>query len=264
MTSTTSMKRALPWLGLAAAIGCGTPGGPPTGGGGGGGGGSSGVCDPNPCTEPHKTSCSDSGGAPVCSCDPGFVAGPGATCALPPNAPTFDDVKQWILAYKAAHPGNGGKDWDINAKTDAEIAADPDAQRLLGLCGDLTTERPVIPLIAWEYGGTDHTWINPDASPLVVCDYIPVNPSSSHWSFSANHVVADTWVLFPDNNPCAAKVGAAQVADCIGDPSNFEILVDTASLRDGADVGLALADASTDLNLILPSGGSPVHLYTGL
>jgi hypothetical protein len=126
-----------------------------------------------------------------------------------------------------------------------------------------TVARPVIPLIA-EYGGSDHPWITPDASPLVICDVIPANPSTSHWTFSANHVVADTWVLFPDNNPCGTKVGAAQVADCIGDPTNFEILVDIASLHDGVDVGLALSEASTDLNLILPTGGAAVHLYTGM
>ena len=42
----------------------------------------------------------------------------------------------------------------------------------------------------------------------------------------------------------------------------IEILVDTASLHDGADAGLELSEASTDLNLILPDGNK-VHLYTG-
>jgi hypothetical protein len=221
------------------------------------------ACDPNPCIEPHKTTCTASAAGAACSCDSGFVDGPAGACVRPSDAPTYDQVRQWVLAYKAAHPGNGGKDWDINAKTDAQLAADPDAQRLVKVCGDPHIQRPVFPLIAWEYGGADHPWISPDASPLAICVYIPVSPSSSHWKFASNHVVADTWVLFPDHNPCGSKTGAAQVADCIGDPSNFEILVDTASLRDGADVGLSLAEASTDLNLIPPDGGAPVHLYSG-
>jgi len=40
---------------------------------------------------------------------------------------------------------SGGEDWDINAKTPAQIAADPAAQRLLSLCGK--DERPVIPFV---------------------------------------------------------------------------------------------------------------------
>ena len=66
-------------------------------------------------------------------------------------SPTFDQVKGWVEAYQAAHPGNGGKDWDINAKSPAQIAADPTAQQLLSICGP--DQRPVIPLLAWEYGG---------------------------------------------------------------------------------------------------------------
>jgi len=53
-----------------------------------------------------------------------------------------------------------------------------------------------------------------------------------------------------------------QVAACIGDPSNFEILVDTANINDGADVGLTLANSSTDLDLVLQDG-TKVHLYAG-
>ena len=78
-----------------------------------------------------------------------------------------------------------------------------------------------------------------------------------------DHVTADVYVLFPDQNPCKDKLGADQVMACLGDPTNIEILVDTASLNDGTDVGLSLAEASTDLNLILPDG-TRVHLYTGL
>lgn len=179
------------------------------------------------------------------------------------GASTFEQVASWIDAYKAAHPGNAGKDWDINAKTPAEIAADPDAQRLLSLCGP--DQRPVIPLLAWEYGGTDHQWINPQASALVYCVYIPVDPSSSNWQYDAtqDHVTADVYVLFPDQNPCNDRAGADQVLACLGDSTNIEILVDTASLNDGADAGLSLSNASTDLNLILP-GGTKVHLFTGL
>ena len=50
---------------------------------------------------------------------------------------------------------------------------------------------------------------------------------------------------------------------CLGDASNIEIIVDTASLHDGADVGLDVSNASTDLYLILPDG-TRTHMYTGL
>jgi hypothetical protein len=166
-----------------------------------------------------------------------------------------------VTGYRAAHPGNGGKDWDINAKTPAQVAADPAAQRLLALCGK--DQRPVIPLLAWEYGGADHQWIKPEASALVYCVYTPVKPSTANWAYQpppADHVTADVYVRFPDQNPCRAQAGAAQVAGCIGDASNFEILVDTASFDDGVGAGLALANASTELRLILPSG-SKVSLH---
>jgi hypothetical protein len=178
------------------------------------------------------------------------------------TAPACDQVKSLVEAYKAAHPGNGGKDWDINAKTPAEISADPAAQQLRALCGP--NELPVIPLLAWEYGGGDHQWINPDMSALVYCVSIPVNPSSAEWQYDAakDHVTADVSIKCPELNPCKDKQGADQVTACIGDSSNFEILVDTASINDGADVGLTLANSSTDLNLVLQDG-SKVHLYTG-
>ena len=76
-------------------------------------------------------------------------------------------------------------------------------------------------------------------------------------------MTADVYVRFPDQNPCNSRVGADQVAMCIGDLTNFEILVDTASLNDGAAAGLALANASTELMLIL-ADGSKVHLYSSL
>jgi hypothetical protein len=44
------------------------------------------------------------------------------------------------------------------------------------------------------------------------------------------------------------------VSACIGDDSNFEILVDTASINDGHDVGLSLSTAPTNLKLVLPDG----------
>jgi len=168
--------------------------------------------------------------------------------------PSFDQVKAWVDAYKAAHPGNGGKDWDLNAKTPAQLAADPDARQLLSLCGP--DQRPVIPLLAWEYGGSDHRWIKPEASPLVICVYTPVKVGTAHWQYdpARDRVTADVYVLFPDQNPCKGQQGADQIAACIGDPTNFEILVDTASLNDGVDVGLALATASTELRLILADG----------
>ena len=169
-------------------------------------------------------------------------------------SPTFDQVKGWVQVYKTAHPGNGGKDWDINAKSPAQTAADPAARQLLSICG--ADQRPVIPLLAWEYGGDDHRWINPAASALVYCVYVPVGKPSSHWHFDAakNRVVADVYVRFPDQNPCRDKKGKDQIAACMGDASNFEILVDTASLNDGSDVGLKLNEASTELKLILKDG----------
>jgi hypothetical protein len=172
-------------------------------------------------------------------------------------------VRAWAEAYKAAHPGNGGKDWDINARTPAQIASDPAAQQLFSVCGP--GQRPVIPLLAWEYGGADHSWINPAASALVYCVYIPVNPSSPHWRYdmATDRVTADVYVRFPQQNPCRDRAGKDQVMACLGDPSNVEILVDTASLDDGAGAGLSLSNSSTQLQLVQP-GGMTVPLYLGL
>ena len=188
----------------------------------------------------------------------GASGGPPSTAATG-SGPTFDQVKEWVAAYRAAHPGRGGKDWDINAKSPAEIATDPAAQRLLSLCGP--DQRPVIPLLAWEYGGFDHQWVDPAASALVYCVYTPVAQPSSHWRFEEadDRIVADVYVLFPDQNPCKDRRGKDQVAACIGHASNFEILVDTASLNDGRHVGLSLSEASTELRLLL-TDGSKVHL----
>jgi hypothetical protein len=173
------------------------------------------------------------------------------------GTPTYDEVKGWIDAYHTAHPG---KDGDVVMKTPAQLAADPDAQRLRSLCGP--DQLPIIPALAWEYGGNDHAWINPDQSPLVICVYIAVNPSTDHWKYDAgaDHITADAYVLFPAQNPCNGRTGADQVLGCIGDQTNLEILVDTSSINDGADVGLQLANASTDIYLIL-GDGSKVLLY---
>lgn len=180
--------------------------------------------------------------------------------STPATSTTYTEVKGWIDAYKAAHPGADG---DVVMKTPAQLAADPDAARLRALCGP--DQLPIIPQLAWEYGGGDHAWINPDQSPLVVCVYIAVNPSTEHWNYdaTADHITADAYVLFPDDNPCKDKTGADQVLGCVGDPTNLEILVDTSSINDGADVGLALANSSTDVMLIL-SDGSKVLLYQNI
>lgn len=176
------------------------------------------------------------------------------------GAPACDETLALVQAYAAAHPGS---DADINAKTPAEIAADPDAQKLMALCG--ADQRPVIPHLAWEYGGSDHAWIDPTASALFYCVYTPVDPSTDNWQYdaAADHVTADVYVGCPDLNPCHAQTGADQVLACLGDPTNIEILVDIASYNDGMDAGLSLSEATTDLYLIL-SGGTKVHLYTGL
>jgi hypothetical protein len=225
------------------------------------------------------TGCGDDGGETVAgsaetsvgsggaTSSTGVTGGSGASASTGSGGstgdPAYDDAKAKIEAYKAAHPGNGGKDWDINAKSDEELAADPDAQELLALCGD--DQRPVIPLLAWEYGGNDHQWMQAEESALVYCVYIPVDPSTEHWQYDAalDHVAADVYVKFPEQNPCKEKEGADQVMACLGDPSNIEILVDTASLNDGVAAGLNLAEASTVLYLILPDS-TKVHMYTGL
>ena len=122
-------------------------------------------------------------------------------------------------------------------------------------------QRPVIPVLAWEYGGFDHRWLNPGASALVYCVHTPVKKPSPNWHYDTakDHIVADVYVKFPDQNPCKDRRGRDQVAACIGHTSNFEILVDTASLNDGGDVGLKLSEASTELKLIL-SDGTKVQL----
>ena len=177
--------------------------------------------------------------------------------------PSYDQVKTWAEAYKAAHPGNGGKDWDINAKTPAQLASNRAAARLVSICG--ADQRPVIPIIAWEYGGGDHPWINPSASSLVYCVFTPVHNATSHWRYdaAATRVTADVYVKYPNQNPCRNRRGRGQVAGCIGDVTNFEILVDTASMRDGADAGFNLAGASTKLRLIMPDG-SKVQLVLNI
>jgi hypothetical protein len=40
------------------------------------------------------------------------------------------------------------------AKTPAQVAADPDATKLIALCP--SDQRPIIPLLAWEYSGMEH------------------------------------------------------------------------------------------------------------
>ena len=174
--------------------------------------------------------------------------------------PPADDVRAWIVEYKAMHPG---KDGDINAKTPAQIAADPKAQRLMKLCTDV--QRPVIPLLAWEYGGVDHAWINPEASALVYCVYIPNATNGDSWSYDPvmDRVTADMFVRIVEENPCKDRQGADQVTACIGDMTNFEIIVDLASLNDGADAGLSLSEASTDL-MLQQADGSRVLLITNL
>ena len=179
---------------------------------------------------------------------------PDAAAGNTSTSVSFEQVKGWVEAYKAAHPGNGGKAWDINAKTPEELATDPAAKQLLSVCGQ--NQRPVIPLLAWEYGGGDHQWIAPHKSALVYCVYTPVKTPSANWRYDAGreHVTADVYVKFPEQNPCKGQQGASQVNACVGDETNFEILVDTANIDDGRDAGLSLAEASTTLRLILADG----------
>lgn len=113
--------------------------------------------------------------------------------------------------------------------------------------------------------GFDHPWIGPELSPLVFCLYIPVVPGTVHGSYDVGteRVTADSWLLFPAGDPCADSDGVESVTGCIGASSNYEILVDTASFRDGLDVGLELSEASTELDLWLRTG-ERVHLTTSL
>jgi hypothetical protein len=187
---------------------------------------------------------------------PGVAAPSGLSAPSTAASGAANQVRAQVAAYRKAHTGNGGKSWDINAKTANEVANDPAARNLLALCGK--DQRPVIPWLAWEYGGNDHQWIHPEKSALVYCVYTPVKKStadwSAHWKYSAakNHVTADLYVRFPEENPCRDMAGMERVDACIGDYSNYEILVDTISLHDGHDANLELADASTALWLILP------------
>jgi hypothetical protein len=180
-----------------------------------------------------------------------WAASNAAARPVTPSNPTAAQVQSWAKHYAASHPGS---DRDINAKSSAQLASDPAARRLVSICG--RHQRPVIPILAWEYGGNDHPWINPGASALAYCVYTPVRRDTAHWRYNASsdHVTADIYVRFPGRNPCRHKSGRQQVMACLGDPSNIEILVDTASLHDGADAGLDLSQASTTLRLIEPSG----------
>ncbi len=177
---------------------------------------------------------------------------------------TYDQVNSWIDAYGASHPGKAG---DVTAKSPQELAADSAAKQIGDICGP--DQRPVIPKLSWEYGGNDHPWINPGASALVYCVYIPVKNYTSHWKYDpgmgfGGRVYADVYVKFPDQNPCKSMSGKDQIISCLGDPTNSEILVDTASLNDGIWAGVPnLSEASTILYLIMPDG-SKVELLLNI
>lgn len=181
----------------------------------------------------------------------------------PVGVPTCEELAGVLQEYRDAHPGNGGMDWDINALDEAELAADPVAQALFMLCG--VDERPVFPLLAWEYGGADHPWIAPEQGALLYCVYTPVDPATENWEYDdvTANVTADVYIVCPEQNPCNADVGADQVLNCNGDDSNMEILVDIASWNDGIDAGLELSRASTDLRLVLEDG-TKVPLWTDI
>lgn len=235
----------------------GTSSGGSGGGASGDGAGTSGASGMNAGTGGTNAG---AGGATAGSGAAGSGAPPAGMTDPPPAAPmSFEDAQQAIEDWSAAHPGMDG---DILTKTPQQLAADPAAQALYDLCGEGAV--PVIPQLVWEYGGASHAWVNPEMSALVYCVYLPVVPNSEHWTYDAadDHVSVDVFVLFPEDNPCAAQTGAAQVEMCIGNASNFEILVDTASMNDGHDVGLELSESSTDLYLVMPDG-TRVHLFFG-
>jgi hypothetical protein len=184
-----------------------------------------------------------------------------STSGGPLEIPTCEELPGLVQAYQRAHPGNGGKDFDINAKTPAEIEADPQARQLLSLCPD--DQRPVIPELAWEYGGGDHRWIAPQEGALFYCVYIPAESGTEHWVYDepSTTVTADVSIGCPQANPCNDELDADQVLLCVGDLSNMEIVVDVASLNDGVRAGLELSEASTELMLLL-ADGTRVPLWT--
>ena len=170
------------------------------------------------------------------------------------EAPTYAQVKQWISQYKRGHPGRGGKDWDIHTKTAKQLASEPDTRRLCELCGP--DRRPVIPELAWEYGGSDHAWESPEKAALVYCVYTPVARASPNWQFdeAKQRVTALVYILFPEQDPCAGKSAEQHAALCIGGHGNLEILGDTASMSREPGFSRSLDEASTELRLRLPGG----------
>jgi hypothetical protein len=196
------------------------------------------------------TSASQTRATPTIAASP-MAPGKRAAPAAASQRPAFQTVRNWVVSYRRAHPGRSG---DINAVGPAGAIG----RRLLAVCG--SERHPVIPLLAWEYGGHDHAWIHPERSALVYCVYTPVKPSTSNWRYAHGLVTADVYVLFPAHNPCRDKQGAEIVLACLGDGSNSEILVDMAGFHDGHDVGLELSEASTTLMLILPGTNDKVTL----
>lgn len=196
------------------------------------------------------TSATQTRATPTIAASP-MAPGKRAAPAAASQRPSFRKVRKWVYAYRRAHPGRSG---DINAVG----PADATGRRLLAVCG--SEQHPVIPLLAWEYGGHDHAWIHPRRSALVYCVYTPVKPSTSNWRYAHGRVTADVYVLFPAHNPCRDKQGADIVLACLGDRSNSEVLVDMASFHDGHDVGRELSEASTTLKLVLPGTNKKVTL----
>ena len=166
---------------------------------------------------------------------------------------TYEQVLAMVDSFAAAH---SGKDTDINRGNGYTL---PGAAELRAVCGTGWTS--VYPRLAWEYGGNDHAWISPDASPLLICVHAPTKPPySAEWTYdsNANHVTAMVFVKFPTQSPCQDNLATCMTADT----SNYEILVDEAGggNDNGASVGLNLDASSTELVIRL-ANGSMVHLW---
>jgi hypothetical protein len=163
--------------------------------------------------------------------------------------PTYAKVLAWVDAFAATHTG---KATDINKAS----FNDPAAAQLRAVCGAGWTS--IYPRLAWEYGGNDHAWKTPLASPLLICVHAPIKaPYTAEWGYSNNHVTALVFVKFPEQSPCHD-----QLLTCMqSDTTNMEILVDAAGgSDDGSSVGLNLSEASTELKLLL-TNETTVHLW---
>jgi len=169
---------------------------------------------------------------------------------------TYTQVQKMVTDHLAA---NTGYDTDINRPPGN---ARPGAAELRAVCG--TGWVSIYPQLAWEYGGSNHMWIKPAKSPLLICVHGPINPPyTADWKYTkaSDHVEAMVFIKFVAQSPCGEDLTACMVADT----TNYEIFVDEASggWTNGKNVGLDLQNSTTDLYL-RHSDGTVVHLWTNV